>query len=452
MGGHSRLPRGVPGGIRQEATPPCCRLTDPGVSTTVIMARTAESRLRILAVTDLYPPASVGGMELRLSVILRALEERGHSFAVLTSRTNGAACPESPFVHRTLRSEQDDPFHGVGHVLWFMGRQIENILRLRGAISRHRPDIVYAWKLAELSQSLYLYLRALRLPVVLSFGDRWGFLSEDQWPLFHAGAGRPTSFASLKRRCYSRLASILSSTLYLPVAHNYPTSFLAGQFNTQALATYYERRGFHFTHTAVIRNGVDTTLFHPASREYRAGPISLIYFGRIARDKGVSDLLTLMASVPPRVATLTIVGDGPLLPAMKQEAIRNGLGHVRFLPFVPREALTGLLSQHDAYVLPQRPALDNLTIDSGTLEAAACGLALIVAESPGYREVFDTSQAAILCHEPERMAHAVHDLFEHPPRLRQLGERARHLVEREFTLERMVSETERFLLRVRDSA
>ena len=148
--------------------------------------------------TDLYPPASIGGMQLCLSVILRALEERGHSFVVLTRRANRAARPKSPLVQRTLRSTLDDPFSGEPHIYWSMRRQVQNVSRLRVANLRYRPDIIYAWKFRQFSQSLYLYLGSQRLPVVCSFGDQWGFYAEDDWPLLAAHPGHAGTFAGLK--------------------------------------------------------------------------------------------------------------------------------------------------------------------------------------------------------------------------------------------------------------
>lgn len=59
-------------------------------------------RLRILAVSACYPPAIIGGMEIRLSVILRGLEERGHQCMVLTSKFNG---PRSRIPSRDEVSE-----------------------------------------------------------------------------------------------------------------------------------------------------------------------------------------------------------------------------------------------------------------------------------------------------------------------------------------------------------
>jgi len=49
--------------------------------------------VKILVVTNLYPPHYIGGYELRCEVAVKALRARGHDVAVLTSNhgvTDGA--------------------------------------------------------------------------------------------------------------------------------------------------------------------------------------------------------------------------------------------------------------------------------------------------------------------------------------------------------------------------
>src|SRR5947209_1549360 len=82
--------------------------------------------MKILVLTNLYPPHYVGGYELHCQTIVHALQKRGHTVDVLTS-THGMQEQENPAtepgVHRELR------IHGLFGHAWHGIHQLRNLER-----------------------------------------------------------------------------------------------------------------------------------------------------------------------------------------------------------------------------------------------------------------------------------------------------------------------------------
>ena len=100
--------------------------------------------MKILALTNLYPPHYLGGYELICHMVVNELRARGHVVQVLTSNhvVPGRASAPEHGVERTLR------IHGFYGHPWLGISRLLNLERhnnrvLRDAIARQAPDIVY---------------------------------------------------------------------------------------------------------------------------------------------------------------------------------------------------------------------------------------------------------------------------------------------------------------------
>jgi len=59
--------------------------------------------MKILVLTNLYPPLSIGGYEERCRDVVEGLRERGHDILVLTSTHGMIGKKDDGVVHRRLR-------------------------------------------------------------------------------------------------------------------------------------------------------------------------------------------------------------------------------------------------------------------------------------------------------------------------------------------------------------
>jgi hypothetical protein len=129
--------------------------------------------MRILVLTNLYPPAAVGGYERMCRDVVERFRRGGHTVGVLTSTFGGEVRDVDPDLQRRLWLYWDG--HEV--VCPSLLRQIALERAGRRALSRmlgrFRPDVVSVWGMGGLSLGLLSLLSAAGLPIVYVVGDDW---------------------------------------------------------------------------------------------------------------------------------------------------------------------------------------------------------------------------------------------------------------------------------------
>lgn len=150
-----------------------------------------------------------------------------------------------------------------------------------------------------------------------------------------------------------------------------------GTFNRE----FYIRHGMH---PAAIAKGVypaDIALYAKAREGRRPmgnGPLAVGFAGKLIPRKGVDELLSAMALLPPATATASIAGDGPELDRLRVFAEELSLGdRVAFLGFRNQSEMPSFLSSCDVVVVPSREDMRVLII----LEAIAAGAAVVVSSA-----------------------------------------------------------------------
>jgi UDP-glucose:(heptosyl)LPS alpha-1,3-glucosyltransferase len=187
----------------------------------------------------------------------------------------------------------------------------------------------------------------------------------------------------------------------------------------------------------VIRNGVDTAVFHPHSRARHrqsmrrdlglddAQPVFL-YVGSGFERKGVATLLAALAGMRNREAHLLIVGTDKHRARFEKLAVRLGLGaRARFLG--GQADVVPFYGAADAFVLPT--LYDPMP--NAALEALACGLATIVSSTCGAAELIEDGTEGFVVEALDAAGLADRmDRLAAPGAARALGARARARAER----------------------
>jgi glycosyltransferase involved in cell wall biosynthesis len=162
----------------------------------------------------------------------------------------------------------------------------------------------------------------------------------------------------------------------------------------------------------LIRNGVDTSVFHPARpAERRPGPMRVGALGRLVRQKGFDLLLDALPQVLQDVEVeVTIAGDGEL----RHELVDRAAG----LPVTIAGSITGsqavadYLRDLDLFVMPSRyEGLPNAVI-----EALACGVPVVAADVAGMREATGAAATLVPPEDPAALAAAIVSALADPPR------------------------------------
>jgi phosphatidyl-myo-inositol dimannoside synthase len=141
---------------------------------------------------------------------------------------------------------------------------------------------------------------------------------------------------------------------------------------------------------------VDLGSFRPPEAVAARSARRCIAVARLIRRKGMATLLRAWRTVIDRAAAsgagreLVLVGDGPQRPRLERSIHELGLSdHVRLVGALPRSAVIGQLQRADVFALPVRTLLAGLNPEGlglAVLEAAACGLPVIVGHSGGAPE------------------------------------------------------------------
>jgi glycogen(starch) synthase len=256
--------------------------------------------MRILVLTNLYPPAAVGGYERMCRDVVTRFRERGHEISILTS-TFGAPHDETgddaESVHRRLGIYWD----GVEIVCPPLRRQIPlertNQRELSRLLRSFRPDRVSVWGMGGISLGLLSTLAGRRLPTTYVVGD--------DWLVFGGWADCWT------RRLGERpLRRLTGGVLRLPGA---PASL--GSTGTFCFVSEFTRRraeevaGLELRNAPVISAGIETREFPLARPDERPWRWRLLCVGRLQPAKGFDTAIRALRALPS-AATLTIVGNG----------------------------------------------------------------------------------------------------------------------------------------------
>ena len=187
---------------------------------------------------------------------------------------------------------------------------------------------------------------------------------------------------------------------------------------------------------AVIPNYVDTDVFRPdcAVRDES----TLIFVGRIAPEK---NLPALLEAIQPLEVRLTLIGEGKIRPELQQRFASLD-GRISWEGNVPNSELPRYLNRAGLFILPSfyegHP--------KALIEAMACGLPVIGADSPGIRELIRHEETGYLCAgDPASIRNAIQDLLARPTLAARMGRNARQYVMGNYALDR-IAESEVALL------
>ena len=139
--------------------------------------------------------------------------------------------------------------------------------------------------------------------------------------------------------------------------------------------------------------GVDTDRFSPALRDSASlpGEISVLYSGRITREKGaelLADAFLRAREQEPRLH-LVLAGGGP-----EEDQLRERLGDdASFLGWLEGEDLARAYASADAFLF----ASSTDTFGQVILEAQASGLPVIAVDAGGPASLIDSGRSGILC-------------------------------------------------------
>ncbi|MGH7570249.1 MAG: glycosyltransferase family 4 protein [Gemmatimonadota bacterium] len=400
--------------------------------------------LRFCLATTFYPPHSFGGDAVAVQRLAEALARRGHAVRVVHDRDPYELLGGAP-----AESEPVDA-GGVGRIT--MGGSAAGKIDLILSHQLGRP-VGRARRLRELLRGFdvvhFHNISLLGGPGVLRYGEGVKLCTlHDYWFIC------PTHILWRMNREPCERRTCLRCTL----AHGRPPQLWrrTGAISRAASEIDAFLVGSEFARRRHVEGGLDGRIevlpqFVPddeierSPRPLRATeddgqrPFFLVA-SRLEKAKGVQEAIQAFATF--RGADLRIAGRGDFEPRLRETA--RGMQHVRFLGWQGRDALRDLYRAAAAVIVP---SLCYETFGFVALEALAVGTPVVVRDRGALPEIVEATGGGLVYAEPDGLPPVLARLLAHPELGRELGERGRRAVERDFSEARVV---ERYLALVRD--
>lgn len=395
--------------------------------------------MRILVISNYYPPHFIGGYEIGCRDIVEALKSRGHDVRVLTS-TFGSDRPEhSGHVYRWLRTDAALKIDGSSADLLKIIRKESINRRAFARVCRDfQPDVVYVWNATHISISLAVKAQEMGLAVFYFISDHW----LNEWESDALYSLKRRSPRRLHRRLAWRpLISLIDASGFVPRAE---LDLSRVQFASRFLKQAALRANRPVENAEVIHWGIDGDRF--PFNESPHNPRRLLYVGQVTLLKGVHtavEALKLMVEQPRHSSTvLTIVGGPDYDNRIRRLVASIGLErNVSFTGQVSRDLLPAIYREHDVLLFP--PVWDE-PFSITLLEAMSSGLAVVGTNTGGSPEILEDEVNALIFpkEDAESCARQAVRLIEDPVLFDRVRRGGRRTVEEGFRLEGMVDRIE----------
>ena len=404
--------------------------------------------MRILFLSNFYPPASRGGYEQWCQEVADCLRSRGHDVIVLTSEFGKDVLqnPDPAWVRRTLHLEMK--LASLKNAFQFFThrkkREAQNLSCVGDTIQNFKPDVAVIWGMWNLHRSIPALVEE-RMPgrVVYYMGDYWPTLPnqfENYWNASPRSAITGLLKLILKPFAMRILAREKRASLKLDHVL-FPTQFMRDEFAQKEILPQ---------HSNVVYGAIDTKPYLSETARSNSRT-SLLYIGRLSHEKGAHTAIQAVAHLVNKYGIknlhLTIVGDGDrdyesfLRTLVKDEKIAS---FVDLLPAQPKQALLPFYQSADIFLFTSIWAEPFGRV---IVEAMASGAAVIGTRVGGAAEILRDNENSLsfAAGDSVGLANQIKRLIESPELRMKLARSGKESVVDKFDLQRMTGEIETYL-------
>jgi len=404
--------------------------------------------MRILFLSNFYPPASRGGYEQWCQEVLDGLRSKGHMVEVITSDYGKSSLRTSDpaWAHRSLHLEMELASLKNAFQFFTHRKKCEqaNLNYIGKFIEQFKPDVVLIWGMWNLHYSIpALIEKQMAGRVVYYMGDYWPTLP-NQFENYWNAPPRSflTGFPKLLLKPFAQAILAREKRPDIKLGHVlFPSVFMQNEFKQKGIAP---------TYTKIVYGAIDTRPYIN-SRKKQGDGLSLLYIGRLSQEKGVHTAIQAVGILVRdhgfKNIKLTIVGEGePEYEAyLRQLAMQeNAVSFVTFVPAQPKETLPALYQQSDVFLFT---SIWPEPFGRVIVEAMASGLVVIGAPVGGAAEILRANENALTFtpDDPISLAQQLQKLSESSALYAQLAKTGRETAIQQFDLQRMTSEIETYL-------
>jgi len=418
--------------------------------------------MKILVVTNLYPPYYHGGYEVRCAQMAEALQSAGHTIRVLTSdygvppgqlrklesqpeERNGVAVQRS--LNQYLYPPQPLARPWRVHQARRELADVEEFIRV---VTAFQPDIVNWWSMYGLSKLLLPLPPHWGIPdvhwiehwwMIAEYSPQgddpaafWGALWDGRWG---PRAARPV-LRLIGRKWERRVQREGIPTREFP---NRPRHVC---FVSEHMRRLHREAGIEFASSEIIHGGVPENQFYRAlaARPSLDGSLRMLYVGQLSPDRGlhtVIEALGQLGSGSISGIALSVAGEGQPeyeRRVKKQVETLRLSKRVTFLGKLPHGDMARLYGDHDLLVFP---SMRDEGLPLTMVEAMLAGCAVITTGSGGAIEVATAANLPLFRKgDATALSKILEIMVAHPEEVLDVASRGQAAALRDFTFDHMM--------------
>jgi glycosyltransferase involved in cell wall biosynthesis len=383
--------------------------------------------LRILLVTQNFPPKIFGGGEISAYLLAKSLSE-SHEVHVISAGPGKMYELDGIRVHPLIRPSRlpfPEDMRRNEAFYFSVYRAVSKFLRNQGKF-----DIVHSTYTRTIGGAVPA-ARRRGIPAVATINDPWATCFFQTH--FREGNICKECSRSGIRQCLEDIAQRRSGIIYLRGSMWLRRHFIEKcsglMTNSAAMKDLLQKNGIK-KNIKVIPSAVDLDMFG-----YEKPKLSgnILYIGRVDLGKGVD--VAIKAFAKANCGKLVVAGTGALLKDCKKLVKELGIEEkVEFRGKIPYENVPSVIHEADIVLVPfQRIEAYGRVL----LEANACGRGVITT-TIGADHTHIRKGVNGLIFEPEDiegMAHGIQELMDKPRVIEEMGISGRKIVEENFTIE-----------------
>jgi glycogen synthase len=385
--------------------------------------------MRILFITNLYPPVVIGGYELACAQTAQAMSGRGHDVRVLTTWCHLPQTSKAPaWVHRRLDLHLFVPYTSSNQTIEqrdlhsAVCSSYANTLHLLESIRDFRPDVVSVWNPTGIGGLAMMdLLNYIGVPWTLYLGDRVPVDISQNVPASVLGV-----FGAQGSRLYER-ARIFSVSQHL-------------------LDEIESLSGITFPQGSDIMAGwADLSSALPHEPYLRDGRARFVAASTISPHKGIDLILEASSQLKEDGLdfSVDVFGDGELRRYVDMARSLQLDGHVRFLGSRSYSELLRSYAGYDAFLCP---TWERDPFPFAPLGAAGCGTPPILTRNCGTSErLVDGVHCIKIDRTVEELADAMVSVATGGVDLARIGRAGQRLITTDLSFDRYLDRTENAL-------
>ncbi len=392
--------------------------------------------MKILVVSNLFPPGVLGGYEILCGQVAAELAERGHDVVVATTNSSPDNRDPPPVkdVRRILRLSQDFGAPPSRNRLRDLPIAAANRKATRNLAREIRPDIAFVFSQLRLTMGAAAGLHDAGVPTLFTVNDE------------HLAGYVPGPFNGPRGTLRLIVDGFLFRRLWLPSIHLTHVTCISRRVRDNLA-----RRGVPILNARIIHQGIPVDRFPqkdaPGSIH---DPLRILYTGQLHPDKGVHTLVQAVGRLAADGLSvrLNVAGHGPGDYPQQLKELASSCGAMTdFMGRRPHDELPGLYRDNDIFVFP---SIWEEPFGLTHLEAMASGTPVASTADGGQGEFLEHDVNALVFPKEDvaALANALARLATDAPLRLRLATTARTMVQQRFSLTRYVDDLEALLTQI----